>query len=149
MSTDAIFVDGYNNRSIPTATVLPVLHYPDVIAAAEWLCHAFGFRQRLRIGAHRIQMLAGNGAFVLADSASAPAGLIHGHAMMIRVRDADDHCLAARAAGARILVPPTSQPYGERQYSAADLIGRVWTFTQSERDVDPTSWGGAWLGDPE
>ena len=30
------------NRSLPETTVIPVLAYPDVIDAAEWLCSAFG-----------------------------------------------------------------------------------------------------------
>ena len=32
------------NRSIPSATVVPVLIYPDVRAAVAWLEAAFGFR---------------------------------------------------------------------------------------------------------
>ena len=31
------------NRSIPTSTVLPVLVYPDVQAASDWVVSAFGF----------------------------------------------------------------------------------------------------------
>lgn len=38
------------NRSIPAATVVPVLVYPDVREAFAWLCPAFGFTERLRIG---------------------------------------------------------------------------------------------------
>ena len=41
-----------SNRSIPRATVIPVLAYPDVNQAAAWLCDAFGFSVRLRIGEH-------------------------------------------------------------------------------------------------
>ena len=36
------------NRSIPDAAVIPELGYPDVPAAARWLCDAFGFAERLR-----------------------------------------------------------------------------------------------------
>ena len=39
-----------DNRSLPTATVIPVLVYPDVRAAVEWLTEAFGFVERVRIG---------------------------------------------------------------------------------------------------
>jgi uncharacterized glyoxalase superfamily protein PhnB len=38
------------NRSLPTATVIPVLVYPDVRAAVVWLSEAFGFVERVRIG---------------------------------------------------------------------------------------------------
>jgi len=51
-----------SNRSIPRATVIPVLAYPDVTKAAAWLCDAFGFNVRLRIGNHRVQLNVGDGA---------------------------------------------------------------------------------------
>ncbi|MGH3846678.1 MAG: hypothetical protein ACRDS0_35455 [Pseudonocardiaceae bacterium] len=45
------------NRSIPPATVIPVLTYPDVRAAADWLVSVFGAVERVRIGGnHRAQM---------------------------------------------------------------------------------------------
>ena len=48
------------NRSIPSATVIPVLVYPDVRAAVAWLTAAFGFVERVRIGDdHRSQMQIG------------------------------------------------------------------------------------------
>ena len=34
------------NRSVPDATVIPVLSYPDVTEASEWLSNAFGLRVR-------------------------------------------------------------------------------------------------------
>ena len=45
------------NRSAPPASVIPVLAYADVGAAADWPCAAFGFRIRLRIGDHRVQLI--------------------------------------------------------------------------------------------
>lgn len=35
-----------HNRSVPPATVVPVLSYPDVRAAVAWLSAAFGFAER-------------------------------------------------------------------------------------------------------
>ena len=52
------------NRSVPAATVIPELAYPDVNAAADWLCAAFGFRPRLVIGSHRVQLVFGDGAVI-------------------------------------------------------------------------------------
>lgn len=136
------------NRSIPDAAVIPVLHYADAPAAAAWLCRAFGFTERLRIASHRIQLLVpGGGAVVAADGGPAN-GLVAGAAgqsVMVRVADVDAHCAQAGAAGAELLSKPTSQPYGERQYSARDAGGHVWTFTQTIADVDPADWGGNWL----
>ena len=54
------------NRSIPAATVIPVLIYPDVRAAVAWLDAAFGFEERLRIGEdHRSQLRFGDGAVII------------------------------------------------------------------------------------
>ena len=56
------------NRSIPQATVVPVLIYPDVRAAVAWLSAAFGFSERVRIGEnHRSQMRVGDGAVIIGD----------------------------------------------------------------------------------
>ena len=50
------------NRSIPPATVIPVLVYPDVREAVEWLEAAFGFLERVQIGEnHRSQLSFGDG----------------------------------------------------------------------------------------
>jgi uncharacterized glyoxalase superfamily protein PhnB len=133
-----------SNRSIPRATVIPVLAYPDVNQAAAWLCDAFGFSVRLRIGNHRVQLHAGDGAVTVremrAPEVNAPMGM--GYSITIRVEDADAHCARAKAHGARITQEPATQPYGERQYNAEDFAGHSWTFSQSVADVDPQEWGG-------
>lgn len=135
------------NRSVPPCTVIPVLYYSDPSEAADWLCKAFGFKVRLRIGKnHRIQMKAGDGCLVVAEATShavkAEAKAAGSQAVMIRVEDALAHCERARAAGARILTEPVEQMYGERQYNAEDPFGHRWDFTQTVRDVAPADWGG-------
>ena len=56
------------NQSIPAATVIPVLIYPDVREAVAWLGAAFGFVERVRIGAdHRAQLAFGEGAVIVGD----------------------------------------------------------------------------------
>jgi uncharacterized glyoxalase superfamily protein PhnB len=62
--------------------------------------------------------------------------------IMVRVADARAHFERAKAHGATIIHEPTDYPYGERQYSAKDLAGYVWTFSQTISDVDPAMWGG-------
>lgn len=133
-----------SNRSIPAATVIPVLAYPDVNEAAAWLSDAFGFTVRLRIGSHRVQLNVGNGAVIVREMRpnEVDAVLGVGHSITIRVEDADAHCMRAKAHGARITQDPASQPYGERQYNAQDFIGYSWTFSQSVADVHPQEWGG-------
>ena len=131
------------NRSIPDAAVIPELAYADVAAAAKWLCEKFGYRERLRIANHRIQLLIGNGAVVVTEL---PAGVNRADSahssVLVRVDDVDAHHAKASAAGVKIIRPPQSHPFGERQYTAVDFGGHVWTFSQTIDDVDPASWGG-------
>jgi uncharacterized glyoxalase superfamily protein PhnB len=133
-----------SNRSIPRATVIPVLSYPDVNQAAAWLCDAFGFSVRLRIADHRVQLNVGDGAVIVRElrqnEIGAALGL--GHSVTIRVADADAHCIRAQEHGARITQQPTTHPFGERQYSADDFAGHSWTFSQSVSDMAPEEWGG-------
>lgn len=139
------------NRSVPASSVIPELAYADVAEASDWLCHAFGFRVRLRIGNHRAQLVYGNGALIVTelpdaegrphDTPAAPKT----HSVLMRVEDAERHHEQAVKAGARILDPPTDYPYGERQYNAEDVGGHRWAFSQSLADVDPASWGGTSL----
>ena len=134
------------NRSIRGAGVVPVLIYPDVRAAVTWLEAAFGFSERLQIGEdHRSQMIAGDGAVIIGDvrhDRVPPRAGESTHSVMVRVDDARAHCERARAHGAAILMEPTDFEYGERQYTAADLAGHHWTFSETLEDVDPASWGG-------
>jgi uncharacterized glyoxalase superfamily protein PhnB len=139
------------NRSMPENIVIPVLAYPNVRDAVEWLCGAFGFTERLRIADHRAQLSFGAGAIVVAGSggsSSAPANagaLVATHSVMVRVADVNAHYEHSTTFGAKALGPPTDFPYGERQYTVQDLGGHVWTFSQSIADVDPQTWGGILL----
>jgi uncharacterized glyoxalase superfamily protein PhnB len=133
------------NRSVPSASVIPELAYRDVREAAEWLCNAFGFRERLRIGNHRAQLVFGNGALIVIELAPDVREVPARHAILVRVDDADAHHERAAANGARITSPPTDYPYGERQYNAEDIGGHRWTFSQSIADADPAAWGGTMI----
>ena len=142
-----IYADGVQvNRSIPAATVVPVLVYPDVRAAVAWLGAAFGFEERVRIGEdHRSQLRVGDGAVIVADvrrQQTPPDATMVTHRVMVRVDDANAHCERARANGAVIEMEPTDFEYGERQYQAVDLAGHHWTFSETLRDAAPEEWGG-------
>src|SRR5258708_5858370 len=138
------------NRSIPRCTVVPELAYEDVGEAIDWLCDAFDFTLRLRIGNHRAQLKVGDGAVVLTEQRVGEGHVLPGagefrpprqgdlaHSVMVRVQDVDRHHERAKQRGARILRPPADYPYGERQYTAEDLAGHCWTFSQSIADVAP------------
>ena len=131
------------NRSIPDAGVIPELAYRDVDGAVRFLCTAFGFKERLRIGDHRVQLLTGNGAVVVMDSSrELPEARPSGHGVLIRVNDVDAHHARAAAAGASITASPQTHPFGEKQYSVRDPEGHSWTFSETVSDVDPATWGG-------
>lgn len=141
-----------SNRSIPSATVIPVLVYPDVREAVDWLVAAYGFAERVWIGEnHRAQLSFGDGALIVADVRHERRPPREGevtHSLVVRVEDAAGHCADARAHGARILQEPADHPYGERQYEAEDPWGHRWTFSQTLADVAPEEWGGVTVGGP-
>jgi uncharacterized glyoxalase superfamily protein PhnB len=122
---------------------MPELPYRDVVKASDWLCAAFGFSVRLRIGDHRAQLVYGDGAVIAIERGELSAAP---QFVLVRVEDANAHHERALRNGALILRPPEDHPYGERQYTAEDLGGHRWTFSESIADVDPTEWGGELVG---
>jgi uncharacterized glyoxalase superfamily protein PhnB len=136
------------SRTTGSASVVPELVYPDVERAIDWLCEAFGFTELWRAGGHRARLALGNGVVILADAdpqygrAVPGPGQPRSHAVVVKVDDVDAHHDRARAHGTRILNAPADYPYGERQYSAEDLAGHHWTFTQAIADLAPEDWGG-------
>jgi uncharacterized glyoxalase superfamily protein PhnB len=139
------------NRSAPDSAVIPVLYYPDVRKAVDWLTTALPFTERLRIGGHRCQLVHGNGAIVVAEPgghANAAASTLDSagaHLVMLRVTGVDALFRRATAAGAHVLAEPTEHMYGERQCSFLDPWGHPWTLSETIFDSDPAGWGGELL----
>jgi uncharacterized glyoxalase superfamily protein PhnB/predicted enzyme related to lactoylglutathione lyase len=130
-----------DNRTMPDCAVIPELVYDDVTAAIEWLCDAFGLIERWRAGDHRAQLSIGRCTVAITEPRTSRA--LPGHvSLVVRVPEAAAHCARARERGARIVAEPKDFPYGERQYTAEDLGGHHWTFSQSIADVAPEDWGG-------
>jgi uncharacterized glyoxalase superfamily protein PhnB len=139
------------NRSAPSATVIPVLVYPDVRAAVAWLTAAFGFRERVRIGAgHRAQLQVGaDGAVIVAEARGEKQPPQPGqvtHEVKIRVDDVDAAFERARGLGATVLQEPIDREYGERECTLLDPAGHRWELTRTMRDVAPEEWGGQTVG---
>lgn len=65
--------------------------------------------------------------------------------MTVRVDDLASHFDRALANGARVLRPPTTYEFGERQYVAEDIAGHRSTFSETVHDVEPKAWGGDWV----
>jgi predicted enzyme related to lactoylglutathione lyase len=132
------------NRSAPPGSIVPVLIYQDVAKAIDWLSGAFGFTERLRTAPepdgtiHHAQLAIGPGSIILTgrsviETRARPC-------LYVPVADVDAHFERAQQFGARIVDPPKTHQYGERQYNAEDLEGYNWTFSQSVCDVNPEEW---------
>ncbi len=140
------------NRSIPAATVIPVLPYPDVRQAVEWLERVFGFDERLQITDHRAQMRVGDGAMIVAEYIDRERRPQVGadyvsHSVMVRIPDVAAHCEHVKACGAEVLQEPEDHVYGERQYTVRDIGGHRWIFSETLADRHPDDWseGGIFL----
>ncbi len=128
---------------------IPSLIYRDNAAALAWLEAAFGFEPSMILtdaAGHIVhaEMSFGEGVVMIgnewADWTRSPASVQGKNTQRVHVhleRGIDEHCARARAAGARIVMEPADQFYGDRTYIAADLDGHHWTFAQPVRQV---SW---------
>lgn len=118
--------------------ICPTLRYGDAQAAIRQLTEAFGFTARaVYEGADgsvaHAELAQGNGVVMLGSKGTGgrfdeamkgggPAGVY------VVVADVDAHHRRAVEHGAEILMPPTDQDYGSRDYMARDLEGNVWSF---------------------
>jgi uncharacterized glyoxalase superfamily protein PhnB len=129
------------NRTMPDCSVIPELVYDDVPEAIDWLCDKFGLIERWRAGDHRAQLSFGRCTVAVTEprTSRALAGPV---SMVVRVADVIAHHDRALSRGARIVQELNDYPYGERQYTAEDLGGHHWCFSQSIADVAPEEWGG-------
>ena len=120
------------------------LYYQDASKAIDWLCSAFGFEVRLKVEGEggRIEhseLVFGDGLIMVSDAGRAkekgypgasPKSLNGANTinLMVYVDDAIAHCERARKAGAKILMAPADQFYGDRAYRAEDPEGHIWYF---------------------
>ncbi len=132
------------NRSVPPATVVPVIVYPDVRAAVAFLTDAFGFVERTRIGeSHRAQLAVGSdGAVIVADVGgdrrpAQPGTLV----VRVRVDDVDAAFVRACDHGAIVVEAPVDREYGERDCTVEDLAGHRWQLAEAVADVAPEEFG--------
>lgn len=119
-------------------SVYPTLLYADAKAAVEQLTEAFGFTELAvyenedGLVAHA-ELAQGNGAVMIGskgtgsafDKAMKDAGPT---GVYVVVDDVDAHHRRAAEHGAEILMPPTDQDYGSRDYMARDAEGNIWSF---------------------
>ncbi|MFE5397601.1 VOC family protein [Streptomyces sp. NPDC056568] len=119
-------------------SVCPTLLYADAKAALRQLTGAFGFIELAVYEGEggtvaHAELAQGNGAIMLGskgtgsrfDEAMKNAGPT---GVYVVVEDVDAHHRRAVEHGAEILMPPTDQDYGSRDYMARDLEGNIWSF---------------------
>lgn len=130
-----------------TPRITPYILYEDLESALTWLAKAFGFIERLRIpgqdgkAAHAEMELADGVVMMGHPGPDYKSPKQHGHVCQlihVYVDDIVRHFERARAAGAKILSELEDKYYGDRVYSADDLEGHHWFFSQHIRDVDLT-----------
>ncbi|MEV6107306.1 VOC family protein [Streptomyces sp. NPDC051940] len=118
--------------------IYPTLLYADAKAALDQLTEAFGL-ERIAVfedddgtvahaelgyagGAVMLGTKGNGGVFDQAMKNAGPCGVY------VVVSDVDAHHARAAAAGVEIVMPPTDQAYGARDYMARDLEGNIWSF---------------------
>ena len=116
-----------------TTTINPVVHYRDLEKGARFLVESFGFEQS---AAHKGD--DGSLQYVELLLHGAPLGLgAHEEGSMfdtgpavvyISLDEVDSMHERAMASGAEILMAPTDQSYGSRDFVAKDHEGNVWCF---------------------
>lgn len=119
-------------------SIYPALLYADAKAAIKQLTEVFGFTELSvyegedGLVAHA-ELAQGNGAVMLGSKGTGsaydklmkdagPTGVY------VVVDDVDAHHRHAVEHGAEILMPPTDQDYGSRDYMARDAEGNIWSF---------------------
>ena len=114
-------------------TINPVVHYRDVAAGARFLVDVFGFEQHEAHagddGVVQYVELSLNGAPLGLGALAEGSMFDTGPAVVyISLDEIDTTHERARAAGAEILMTPTDQDYGSRDFVARDPEGNVWCF---------------------
>jgi uncharacterized glyoxalase superfamily protein PhnB len=119
-------------------SIYPSLLYADAKAAIKQLTEAFGFTELSVYEGEdgsvlHAELVQGNGAVMIGskgrggrfDEAMKGAGPC---GVYVVVDDVDAHHQRAAEHGAEILMAPTDQDYGSRDYMARDAEGNIWSF---------------------
>ncbi|MEU4931746.1 VOC family protein [Streptomyces yokosukanensis] len=119
-------------------SIYPSLLYTDAKAAIRQLTEALGFTELSVYETEdgkvmHAELVQGNGAVMIGSKGrggrfdalmkdAGPTGVY------VVVDDVDAHHQRALEHGVEILMPPTDQDYGSRDYMARDAEGNVWSF---------------------
>ena len=114
--------------------IQPVLHYTDPGEALAFLTEAFGFAEK---NVHKgsdgeiayVELEYGGCWFGFGRRAEGDSPFDLGPtAVYVALDEVDAMHERAAGAGAEIVMPPTDQDYGSRDFAARDPEGNVWCF---------------------
>jgi uncharacterized glyoxalase superfamily protein PhnB len=123
--------------------IFPALRYRDGHAAIAWLVSVFGFEATAVFesadgGIAHAELRLGAGAISISSASSTPrdsAWSSVDQGIYVCLKDVDAHHDRAKAAGADIVMPLTTQSYGSRDYAVRDPAGHVWGFGTYDMQV--------------
>lgn len=134
------------------SAVTPYVSYRDAPAAYAWLETAFGLEPRIYVTDDAGHLVHAEMTFrgqtigvsrAWSDRHAAPGDVQGRNTQTVHLQlidDIDAHHARAVAAGAEIIRPLETQPYGDRTYLALDLEGHIWSFGQTVAPMSPVQW---------
>ncbi|MDQ5843741.1 MAG: VOC family protein [Acidobacteriota bacterium] len=128
--------------------VTPYLAVNDAAAAIEFYKKGFGATERMRLPMPdgkigHAEIMIGNAIVMLADEDPSAAHVspktLGGSTVKLHVyvEDVDAFFEKAEAAGAKVLLAPADQFYGDRSGRLEDPFGHVWLVSTHTEDVSP------------
>jgi uncharacterized glyoxalase superfamily protein PhnB len=117
-------------------TIYPILTYDDAHAAIDFLERAFGCERREvhegQKGGVAHAVLTFGDTFVMLSSTSEGDAVYRQGAgktgVYVVVDETDALFERAREAGAEVVMEPTDQEYGSRDFAVRDPEGNIWAF---------------------
>jgi uncharacterized glyoxalase superfamily protein PhnB len=117
-------------------TIYPILKYEDAHAAIDFLERAFGCERREvhegENGGVTHAVLTCGDVFVMLASTSEGDPLynqgVGKTGVYVVVDETDQLFECARDAGAQVVLEPTDQDYGSRDFTVRDPEGNLWSF---------------------
>ena len=115
--------------------IFPTFRYADARAAIDWLKQTAGFEEKsVHEGEggtidHAELVIAGNVIMLGSDRSESEDRFATSRCVTyVTIEDVDAHYERALAAGAKVEMEITDQPYGSREYAIGDPEGNVWCF---------------------
>lgn len=129
----SVYRGGMSTEQPRRQSIFPSLRYRDPRAAVRFLTDAFGFAEQ---GIHEkdgqvvhAEMSFGDDVIGFGEmGAGDPLFDITPSCVYVAVDDIDAYYKRAVAAGAEIVMEPTDQDYGSRDFAVRDPEGNIWAF---------------------